>query len=323
MARPAAASALWYEAAGVAAIREETLPPPGPDEVLIETSFSGISRGTESLVFHGRVPPSEHERMRGPGMAGSFAFPVKYGYAAVGRAEGRTVFALHPHQTAFLAKREALAAVPDDVPARRAVLAANMETALNAVWDAGIGPLDRVAVVGAGVVGALTAHLASRIAGADVVLIDVDPAKAALAAALGVGFAAPGAAEGERDVVVHASSSAAGLATALSLAGFEATVLELSWYGAARIEVGLGDAFHAKRIRLVSSQVGHVAPSRRPRWSHAARLAGALRLLADERLDALLAPDIPFASLPERLGGLLAPGGSGLCQVVAYPAACP
>jgi threonine dehydrogenase-like Zn-dependent dehydrogenase len=276
----------------------------------------------------GRVPAGEHERMRAPFMAGSFPFPVKYGYATVGRVEsgppglqGRLVFALHPHQSVFNIPADAVVPLPERVPPARAVLAANMETALNAVWDARPAAADRIAVVGAGVVGSLVAWLCGQLPGAAVTLVDIEPSRGELARALGVSFALPDAASGECDLVVHASATAAGLALALGLAGQEATVLEMSWYGADEVSVPLGGAFHSRRLKLVSSQVGRVAPSHRPRWTFGRRLAAALDLLADKRLDALLAPAINFHELPARLPDILAPRGGVLCQLVSYPAA--
>lgn len=320
--------ALWYVAAGRVEIRDEPLAQPGLGEVQVRALHGGISRGTESLVLAGRVPPSEFERMRAPFMGGRFPFPVKYGYATVGRVEtgpadlrGRVVFALHPHQTIFNVSAEAVVPIPDRVPPARAVLAANMETALNGVWDARPAAADRIAVVGAGVVGSLIAWLCSRLPGAEVTLIDIEPSRAELARALGVGFAAPGTAFGDCDLVVHASGTAAGLATALELAGDEATVLEMSWYGAEQVTVPLGGAFHSRRLKLVSSQVGRVAPSHRARWTPRRRLAAALDLLADARLDALLAPAIKFHDLLARLPDILGARSGVLCQVVTYPAA--
>lgn len=320
--------ALWYVGPGRAEVRDELLGEPGPGEVRVRALHSAISRGTERLVLAGRVPPSEFERMRAPFMAGRFPFPVKYGYATVGRVEGgpaalrdHLVFALHPHQSVFNVPAEAIVPIPDRVPPARAVLAANMETALNAVWDAAPGPADRIAVVGAGVVGALVAWLCGRLPGAEVTLVDVEPSRAELARTLGVGFAAPAAAPGDCDLVVHASGTAAGLATALGLAGEETTVLELSWYGADEVAVQLGGAFHSRRLRLVSSQVGRVAPSHRARWTFSRRLAAALDLLVDPRLDALIAPAIKFHDLPARLPDILAPQSGVLCQLVTYPAA--
>jgi threonine dehydrogenase-like Zn-dependent dehydrogenase len=320
------ANALWYTAAGSAELRDEPLAAPAPDEVRVRALHSAISRGTERLVMSGRVPESEFERMRAPFMAGAFPFPVKYGYAMVGEVEqgpaalkGRAVFALHPHQTAFNVPAEAVTPLPEGVSAARAVLAANMETALNAIWDAAPGPADRIAVVGAGVVGALVAYLCGRLPGAQVTLIDIEPSRGECARSLGVGFAAPDAAPRDCDLVVHASGSAAGLKTAMELAGDEATVLEMSWYGTDDVAVPLGAAFHSRRLKLISSQVGKIAPSHRARWSYARRLAAALDLLKDARLDALLAPSIKFADLPLLLPDILLPQGGVLCQVVDYP----
>ncbi|HEY0223522.1 MAG TPA: zinc-binding alcohol dehydrogenase [Pseudolabrys sp.] len=318
------AQALWYVAPGRAEIREERLASLGHDQVRVRSLFGALSRGTESLVMAGRVPPGEYERMRPPFMAGNFPFPVKYGYATVGRVEdgpqmlrGRSVFVLHPHQTLFDVPASAVVPLPEAVPPKRAVLAANMETALNAVWDA--SPNGRVAVIGAGVVGALVAYQCAQITGVQVTLFDINPARAELAKALGVNFTTPDLAQGDCDLVIHASGTAAGLATALSLAGFEATVLELSWYGDAQVPMPLGGAFHSRRLKLVSSQVGHVAPSHRAEWTHARRLALAVDILADERLDALLAPAIAFHDLPARLPGILDAKSGILCQVIAYP----
>jgi len=322
------ARALWYTGPGRAEIREEALGGNAENAVRIRALHGALSRGTEALVFAGRVPDSEFDRMRAPFMGGAFPFPVKYGYAVVGRVEagppaltGRQVFSLHPHQTVFDVPAESVALVPEGVPGGRAVLAANMETALNAVWDAAPAPADRIAVVGGGTVGALVAWLCGQMPGSDVTLIDIDPRRAHLAAALGVSFALPGAAAGDCDIVVHASGTASGLATALQLAGNEATVVELSWYGKGETPVALGGAFHSRRLKLVSSQVGQVAPSHRPRWTRQRRLAAALDLLGDARLDALIAPAVPFAELPARLADLLAPGSGVICQRIDYPAA--
>ena len=320
------AEALWYSAPGVADIRQEALAPPAADEVRVRALFGAVSRGTEALVLAGRVPVSEFERMRSPFMAGNFPFPVKYGYATVGVIEGgaeasrgRTVFTLHPHQNFFNIPASAAVVLPDNLPPQRAVLAANMETALNAVWDAAPGPADRITVVGAGVVGSLVAYLCGRFPAAEVTLVDINPARAELAKTLGVGFARPESAKGHCDLVVHASGNPAGLGTALALAGEEATVLEMSWYGDAPVTAPLGGPFHSRRLRLISSQVGQIAPSHRPRWSHGRRLAAALALLTDARLDALLAPPVLFQDLAQRLPEILDARNGILCQLIAYP----
>jgi threonine dehydrogenase-like Zn-dependent dehydrogenase len=319
--RANASRALWIAGPGRAELRPGSVP---QGEVVVETAFSGISRGTEALVFAGRVPEPEWARMRCPLQEGSFPFPVKYGYAAVGRAvagpaglRGRDVFVLHPHQDRFAVPAAMCVPLPDGVAAERAVLAANMETALNVVWDVGAGPGDRVAVIGAGVVGALAGWLCAQAAGAEVTLVDVNPARAALAERLGCGFAKPGAAPEDCDVVIHASASAAGLATALATAGDEATVVEASWYGDRSPEVPLGGAFHSRRLRLRSSQVGRLPPDRAPRWTHRRRLEAALRLMRAPALEALISGETAFDDLADRYGAILDDPAT-LCHRVRY-----
>lgn len=318
------ARAFWTIGPGQGELRGETLPSPGPNEALVRTLASGVSRGTESLVFAGRVPASQYAVMRCPFQAGDFPFPVKYGYSAVGIVEagppalvGRRVFCLHPHQDRFLAPAAMLHAVPDAVPTRRAVLAANMETALNIAWDAMALPGERALVIGAGVIGLLAAHLLARIPGVTLTVIDADAGKARIAAALGLAFAAPADAPAEAELIVHASGSPDGLALALVRAGFEARIVEASWFGDRVVPLPLGEAFHSRRLRLISSQVGAIATPMRGRRSHAERLALALALLDDARLDALLDGPTPFADLPATMARLAASPGA-LCHVIAY-----
>jgi hypothetical protein len=320
-------TALWYVKPGIAELCAESLAQ-GPADVRVRAHFGAVSRGTEALIFAGRVPETEYTRMRSPHMAGNFPFPVKYGYAVVGAVEagpphlrGRMVFALHPHQDEFALPADGVSVLPGDLPPQRAVLAANMETALNGVWDGAPAPADRIAVVGAGVVGALVAYLCGSLPGADVTLIDTNPARKTLAQGLGVSFALPDAAPRDCDLVFHASGAPAGLETALDLAGEEARIIEMSWYGAGAASLPLGGAFHSRRLSIVSSQVGCVAPSHRSRWTHARRMGAALDLLRDPRLDALLAPPVRFADLPAELPRILAPGSGVLCQRIVYPAA--
>lgn len=319
------ARAFWIAAPNRGEIRTEPLPAPSGQQALVRTLFSGISRGTETLVFTGRVPASEHARMRAPFQAGEFPAPVKYGYCNVGVVEqgpaelhGRNVFCLYPHQTRYVAPVAALTPLPPDVPPGRAVLAANLETAVNGLWDAAPRIGDRVAVVGAGTVGCLVAWLAARIVGCDVQLIDIDARKEKAAAALGVAFRTPENAARDADVVVHTSSSAAGLATALALAGFEATVLEMSWYGSAAPAVPLGEAFHSRRLTLKSSQVGSIAGAQRARWSYERRMQLVLGLLARAELDSLITGESRFDDLPAVLAQLATSPGYTLTHRIVY-----
>jgi 2-desacetyl-2-hydroxyethyl bacteriochlorophyllide A dehydrogenase len=317
--------AFWIAAPGRGEIRSETLRSPSPDEVVVLTLFSGISRGTEALVFQGHVPATEYQRMRAPFQQGDFPAPIKYGYASVGRVESgprelhdRVVFALYPHQTRYVVDAASVYVVPTSIPPARAVLAANLETAINGLWDARPQIGDRVVVVGAGAVGCLIAWLAGRIPGCDVELVDINPARAAVARALGVRFSKPDEASEGADLVVHASGSPAGLELALRVAAFEATIVEMSWYGDRAVPVPLGQAFHARRLTLKSSQVGSVAAPQRARWNARRRMELALSLLTDSALDALVTGESDFADMPDVMARLATDPGNTICHRIRY-----
>ncbi|HWW88242.1 MAG TPA: zinc-binding alcohol dehydrogenase [Vicinamibacterales bacterium] len=317
--------AFWTVAPGQGEIREEPLTPVSADDVVVRTLYSGISRGTEALVFQGRVPPSEYRRMRAPFQAGEFPGPVKYGYASVGRIErgprdlvDRIAFVLHPHQTRFVVPASSAFVVPPDVPPCRGVLAANLETAINGIWDARPQIGDRIAVIGGGTVGCLAAWLATRILGCEVQLIDVNPHRGSVARSLGVDFASPQTAADGVDIAIHASGSADGLALAMKIAAFEATIVELSWYGTDVVPLALGEGFHARRLTLTASQVGHVARSQRPRWDTRRRMQFALALLSHSELDALVTGESDFESLPDVMAQLATAPGDTLCHRIRY-----
>ncbi|MEM9012295.1 MAG: zinc-binding alcohol dehydrogenase [Pseudomonadota bacterium] len=319
--------ALWYTAPGTAEIRPAH---PGEGDLRVDARFSAISRGTERLICAGGVPQAEYQRMRAPFQEGAFPFPVKYGYAMVGEAQegppglaGRHVFALHPHQTGFRLPSRAALPLPEGVPPSRAVLAANMETALNAIWDAPLIPGGRVAVIGAGVVGCLTAYLAAHVAGCHTTLVDKLARRQATSAELDVSFetlAAFRANPCEYDVIFHCSASEEGLRDGLSSLTFEGTLVEMSWFGDREIALPLGGAFHARRLRLISSQVGQVAPSRRATTTRRDRLAEALSLLTDPRLEALLTDEVRFEDLPSALPTLFGAEAPGIVTTVLYGA---
>ena len=315
----------WLREPGVGEIRPVALPEPGPDDVLVRTLRTGVSRGTETLVFRGGVPPSQYASMRAPFQEGDFPGPVKYGYLNVGVVEhgpaalaGRTVFCLYPHQTAYVVPSQSVVVVPDDVPPDRAVLAGTVETAINAAWDA--APLlgDRVAVVGAGMVGCCVARLLAQVPGVHVTLIDVDSGRAEVAGALGVDFASPAEATGGCDLVVHTSATSVGLQLSIDLLATEGKVIELSWYGDADVTVSLGGAFHSARLAISASQVGMVAPARRGRRSMTDRLVLALDLLRDPTFDRLISGTSRFEELPDVMARLAAGRLSALCHTIAY-----
>lgn len=317
------AQAFWVTAPGRGEIRPVTLRAPAVDEVLVRTLFSAISRGTELLVFAGRVPADQRQAMRAPFQEGELPGPVKYGYLNVGVVEagppqltGRNVFSLYPHQTAYVLPASAVLPIPDGVPAQRAVLAGTVETAINALWDAAPRVGDRACVVGAGMVGCCVARLLAQIPGAHVTLVDVNPARAPIAAALGVAFAAPDEIRGEHEIVVHASATAAGLQLCLNLSAPGGEVLELSWYGTTTVNLALGGDFHSRRLGIRASQVGTVAAARRGTRSSRDRLALALQLLHDPAYDCLLDGISAFTDLPGLLPGLAQ--RPGLCHLIRY-----
>ncbi|MFG1604600.1 zinc-binding alcohol dehydrogenase [Actinoplanes sp. NPDC049265] len=320
---PGSASAFWMTSPGRGEIRTQSLPDIEEDQVLVRTLHSGVSRGTETLVFSGGVPESQHALMRAPFQEGDFPAPVKYGYLNVGvvergpaALEGRTVFSLYPHQTRYVVPASAVTVVPDDVPPARAVLAGTVETAVNAVWDA--APLigDRIAVVGGGMVGCSVAAVLAGLPGTRVQLVDVDESRAAVATALGAGFATPADAAGDCDLVIHASATSAGLTRSLELLAPDATVVELSWYGDRPVTVPLGEFFHSRRLTVKASQVGGIPPGRRR--TYAERLALALDLLRDERFDSLITGHCDFTELPAVLPRLADGSLHTLCHLVHY-----
>ena len=319
------ARAFWITAPGQGAIRPEAIPDPTGADVFVRTLFTGVSRGTEALVFEGKVPPGEYERMRAPFQAGSFPAPVKYGYANVGLVEAgprallhRHVFALVPHQSHYCVPADAVHVLPEGVPPERAVLAANLETAINGLWDAAPKIGDHIVVIGGGVVGCLAAWLARQLAGADVTLVDVRQERAVVASSLGVAFSVPDFAPGDADLVLHASGNPAGLQLALRLAGVESTVVDLSWYGDQLVPLPLGEAFHARRLTLRSSQVGQLPPLQRSRWTTRRRMALALSLLVDPALDVLISGESAFEDLPSVMPTLVAGAGDVLCHRIRY-----
>jgi threonine dehydrogenase-like Zn-dependent dehydrogenase len=317
--------AFWVREPGAGEIRPVRLPQPGAGDVTVRTVRSGISRGTETLVFRGKVPESQYAAMRAPFQEGDFPGPVKYGYLNVGVVEngptdlrGRTVFCLYPHQTSYVVPARAVVPVPDDVPPERAVLAGTVETAVNALWDAAPLVGDRVAVVGAGMVGCCVARLLTRFPGVEVTVVDTDPAKADVVTGLGAHFAAPADAASGRDLVVHTSATSAGLQLSLDLLAPEGVVLDLSWYGDAEVRLSLGGAFHSGRLAIRASQVGTVSPARRSSRTPADRLALALDLLRDPGFDALITGVSPFDELPALMAKLSDGELPALCHTISY-----
>ncbi len=329
MAIPTAARQFWITAPGTGVIQTTPLPPIGNDQVAVRTLYSGISRGSETIVFRGEVPPSQYEAMRAPFQEGCFPAPVKYGYASVGIVEdtpaakrsglvGRPVFCLHPHQDVYVVPASAVTPLPEEVPAARGVLAANLETAVNAVWDARPSAGDRIVVIGAGVVGTLVAWLCRQIPGTSVALVDLKPSRKAVADALGLTFRTDAPADGTADLVFNASGHPSGLVAALSAAGLEATIIEMSWFGTNTVPLPLGEAFHSRRLVIRSSQVGRIPSDRAARWDRQSRMRLAINLLKHQELDALITGESSFEELPHVMARLSSDPGDTLCHRIRY-----
>lgn len=323
----AIATAYWTVGPEQGELRWENLPSLGPGEALVRTLYSGISKGTELVVHNARVPQCVAEEMAAPHQAGSFPGPVKFGYLSVGVVEagpaewmGKTVFCLYPHQDRYVVPVESLTVVPDGVPARRAVLTGTVETAVNGLWEAGPRLGDRVAVIGAGLVGGMVAKLLSGFPLGRLQLIDVDPDKRSFAETLGVDFSHPDDALPDCDIVIHCSASQAGLERSLQLVGDEGDIIEMSWYADRTVTLPLGQDFHARRLSIRASQVGVVARARRHRRTTADRLQLAAALLADPAFDVFLTGASSFAELPDVVQRLSAGNLDALCHVIEYPA---
>lgn len=320
------ATAYWTTAREHGELRSEELSAPGPDEALVRTLYSGISKGTEMVVHRGSVPPRVAEEMRAPHQEGDFPGPVKFGYLSVGVVEdgpeawlGQRVFCLNPHQDRYVVPISSLTRIPADVPSRRAVLTGTVETAVNALWEAGPRLGDRVAVVGAGLVGGMVATLLRTFPLGRLQLIDVDPDRKQLADALGVDFTHPDDALADCDIVFHCSASQEGLERSLQLVGDEGDVIEMSWYADREVTLPLGEDFHARRLSIRASQVGVVARARRHRRTNADRLDLAVQLLADPVFEAFLTGLSPFADLPDVVRDLASGARNALCHVIEYP----
>lgn len=314
--------ALYFTAPRQVALRREPCPAPGPGQVRVRTRLSAISPGTEMLLYRGQMPSSLPADEALEALAGPLAYPLKYGYAAVGQVTdlgpgvpeawaGRWVFAFQPHQTCFVATVASLHPVPTDIPPERAAFLPNMETAVNFLLDG--APLigERVAVLGQGVVGLLTTALLARFPLAALVAFDRYPLRRETARALGATLAldpaAPDALEAARvhlaahdryagaDLTYELSGNPAALNLALALTGFAGRVVIGSWYGTKRAALDLGGRFHRSRIRLLSSQVTTLAPEHTGRWDKARRLALAWEMLRTFPAERLITHRIPFA----------------------------
>jgi 2-desacetyl-2-hydroxyethyl bacteriochlorophyllide A dehydrogenase len=322
------ATAVWFPRRRAVELREEEVPSVGPDEIRVRTLASGISQGTEMLVYRGDVDSGLALDL--PTLSGSFALPIKYGYASVGQIEeagsqigledsrfqgqrikeGDLVFVHHPHQTEFVVPASMAVVLPETLDPECGVFFANAETALNVVLDAHPRLGDRIVIFGQGVVGLLITQM-TRLAGARPI-IAVEPAKkrqelSRLAGADAVLDPQENLGEQVRDltdgigadIVIEASGNPEALTQALDCAATQGMVVVCSWYGTKSVSVPLGGHFHRGRLRIVSSQIGMLDPGIQPRWSRDRRASTARDLLEQLELLPLITHRIPFADAAE------------------------
>lgn len=311
---PGQTRAVWTTGPRSLELRAEHLSPPGPHEVLVRTLVSGISQGSEMLVYRGEAPRDLPLDL--PTLAGSFAFPIKYGYALVGRVEaagsaatgfalGDHVFVHHPHQEAFTVVETMPIRLPRGLDPVLGVFTANLETAVNALLDSTIHLGESVVVFGLGVVGMLIAQLLKRSGAGLVVAVDPLPARRALATVAGIDTVLSNdidisaqvhdLTQGRgADLAIEASGHGAALQAAIDCVADEGTVLAVSWYGMKPVTLALGGHFHRGRVQVQSSQVGRVNPELAPRWDRARRTALVQHLLPSLHLAELITHRIPF-----------------------------
>lgn len=332
------ATALWFPRARTVELRREVLPAPGPGEVRVRALASGLSHGTEMLVYRGEVPAGTGLDLST--LRGSFAFPISYGYASVGRVvsaaedvdaprPGDLVFVHHPHQTGYVVPASLPVILPADLPPELGVFLANVETAINVMLDAHPRLGERVVIFGQGVVGLLLTQLARRTGVERIVTVDPIPLRRELSLRVGADVSlAPGDSVAAKlrdltggvgaDLAVEASGNPAALAAALNCVAAEGTVVVSSWYGTKEVTLPLGEAFHRGRIRLVSSQVGSIDPALTARWNHRRRLDLARDLLPTLLLAPLITHRVPFVDAAEAYALVDRHHGESVQVVLSY-----
>ncbi|MFK7979418.1 MAG: zinc-binding alcohol dehydrogenase [Saprospiraceae bacterium] len=310
-------TALWHISPSESSLQEESLSTPLSHQLLIKSLYSLVSTGTEKLVATGQVPSSMHQLMRVPSMGGAFSFPVKYGYSLVGKVVsegifmGQLVHLLHPHQAALVTDSADVSLVPPNIPAKRAALASNMETALNAIWDSGVSIGDKVVVCGFGMIGGLVARLLSLMPAVEVVVLEKNAYR--IQQATNMGFLVNPTDLSNFDYSFHTSGSSKGLQACIEAVGMEGKIIELSWYGTKSVQLQLGADFHYHRKQIISSQVGHVPFTKNARWDYVRRKAVVWKLLKNPVFDAHITDEVPFGESPAffaalRQGDLLTEG---------------
>lgn len=318
------AKALWHLSDSSSVIKATKLPAENSNSCIVKTAYSLISTGTERLVSLGLVPESLHSQMKVPYMQGKFSFPLTYGYSMVGRVIseqstlfGKLVHFMHPHQDICHVEASSLFEIPENIPATRAGLASNVETALNAIWDSGLSIGDRTLVCGFGMIGALVARLLSFMPGVEVQVLEIDPGRKKKAKEMG--FEVVENPEQEQyDLAFHTSASAGGLQKCIDSVGLEGKIIELSWYGTKSIALQLGGSFHRNRKQLISSQVSIIPKQKSARWDYKRRKETVFELLKNDIFDQHISHIIPFEDTPDFFQKLRTDKLEGLGYLIKY-----
>jgi len=316
---------LWHLSDSQSVIKENTAQNPSPSFLKIQSHFSLISTGTERLVACGEVPGSVHDDMKVPYMEGAFPFPIKYGYSLVGKViteghsmTGKLVHAMHPHQDFCLINESDLFEIHSNIPAQRATLASNLETALTAVWDAQVNIGDRVLIVGFGLIGSLIARLLSFIPAIYFQIIEIDKERIQHAEKLGFPVSAILRKHSKFDIAFHTSATAEGLQTCIDGVGLEGKIIELSWYGKKPVKINMGGSFHSQRKQIISSQVGKLPSKYNARWDMKRRKKVVFELLENALFDQQITHFIKFVDTPTFFADLRAGKAKGLAYCIEY-----
>ena len=315
--------ALWHNSDFTSELKEEKNSKIDIDQIEVKSLFSLISTGTERLVASGEVPVSSFEFMAVPYMKGNFSFPIKYGYSLVGKVTsvgklyGKIVHLLHPHQGKCLVKEVDVMIVPDEIPAKRATLASNVETALNAIWDAEISIGDKVLIAGFGMIGSLLARVLSFMPEVEIVIMEKDANRVKMVQKMGFTFI-DDPEPSYFDVAFNTTSNEKALQIAIQSVGLEGKIIEMSWYGTKNVNINLGADFHYHRKQIISSQVSKIPSDKQSRWDYKRRKEVVFKLLKSPLFDEHITDVLTFAETPAFFDKLRAGGVSGLGYCIEY-----
>jgi threonine dehydrogenase-like Zn-dependent dehydrogenase len=292
-------------------------------DTIIQSSYSLISAGTEKLVATGLVPEKLHETMKVPYMEGALGLPVKYGYSVTGRIVSSGIFEkdalvhiMHPHQDLICADAKNCTLIPAFIPLKRATLVANMETVVNAIWDANLTHNNSILIAGYGTVGALLARVCKTRFNAHVDFIERNEDR--INALKMHGYQLASIEKYNYDIAFNCSASNEALQYCIDHVDEEGSIIELSWYGDIKVTLSLGETFHSMRKKIISSQVSNIPKSKRAEWNYEKRKQLAFEYLKDPFFDYLITDEIPFEETPHFFERLRNDNLNGIGYCIKY-----